>query len=243
MNAKFLERFVKYRDIHRIELCKYIIHQKIENQFSIIHQRKAGLVYTSQLLQTTTIPAVLLIEARAAKQYWKIWSESVEDKISWQGRKPHREDVINKLLDIGYHFLSGRMVKICSDLNLPTELGIFHIANSSAAHPLAYDFIEWLRPFVVDRTLLHFLRKKKKPILTVSEKIISHFVSLLKKEFDKLHYHRHLKYCITLDYWVRLILLEFMKVVKSGAIYHPLFPSLRHESRCRKKPPRLPVAI
>lgn len=121
-------------------------------------------------------------------------------------------------------------------LYVPTELGFFHKAQSGKAHPLVYDFIEWMRPLVVDRTIINIIRKKKRRIDKIDKKFIAYFIFKIKKEFDREYYHKKLHYCITLDYWNDLILLSFIKSVNQKNVFKPLFPSLRHETRCKKSP-------
>ena len=236
MNARFLERFIVYRENHRLDLMRLFLSEKIDKQYAVVRHKHAVALYTDALHRVESIPEALLIEARAAQHYWKLWSERLGTKAEWHRRKAHGDDPVNTLLDIGYHYATGRIIKICQDINLPTELGIFHKAQSGRAHPLAYDFVEWIRAYVIDRELMTYIRKKKKPIVAVDEKMIKYFIFRIKKSFERYYYHKKLGYCISLEYWLRLNLLEFMGAVNTKSIYHPLFPSLRHETRCKKPP-------
>lgn len=137
------------------------------------------------------------------------------------------------LLDIGYHFLSNEILKIFNKVDIPTELGFFHKAQSKNSHPLVYDFIEIFRPVVVDRTVIHLLNKKKKKLEKLSEKDIKHFVYSLKKQFEIKFYNKKLKYCVTLNYWIELLLLNFENCIYKNKIYKPNFPSIRNENRCK----------
>ena len=233
-NAKFLERFVSYREPQAIHFAKMLLSQKIKYQFAVIRQNRIGKQYLDEISQTNALSLLILIEARAARRYWKYFGNAIYGKADWNGRIPHAHDSANALLDIGYHYLAGKIIKECDALYIPTELGIFHKAQSRNAHPLAYDFMEWLRPFLVDRTLMKIIRKKKKKISEIDQKAIAYFLSAVKKEFDIRYYHKKLRYCVTLNFWIRLMLLEMMKSVYRGIPYAPLFPSLRHETRCKK---------
>jgi CRISPR-associated endonuclease Cas1 len=234
MNAKFLERFITYRENHGIDIAKTILSQKIKYQFSILNQRKSADSFLREISSTKEMQNILLVEARAARSYWSKFHISLNDKAEWSGRMPHQKDAVNKLLDIGYHSLAQRIFDICEAIRLPTELGIFHKAQSAKARPLVYDFMEIMRPIMVDDVLLKMLHKKKRPIEEINEMIPS-FVYRIKKKGKTLYFHKELGYCITLDYWMRLLLLGFMGAVYTDNAYHPIFPSIRHESRCKEK--------
>jgi CRISPR-associated endonuclease Cas1 len=237
MNAKILEKMISYREIHRIELAKLLLLKKIKYQSEIIKQRKLFLSYRQEIIFSEHISELLLIEARAAKNYWKYFGEELGNNLRWKSREPHVKDSVNILLDIGYHYLTGRIIKICNEIGLPTELGMFHKAQSRNAHPFAYDFMEWLRPIVVDKTLMAIVHKKKKSIETVDQKLISLFIFHIKKKLQTYYFHRKLGYGITLEYWIRLLLLDLLHSIDINEKYSPIFPSLRNESRCKNKKP------
>jgi CRISPR-associated endonuclease Cas1 len=244
MNAKLLERLLGYREKHRTEFTKTIISQKIEHQFTTLGERVKFFKYEKSISDCDNTEGILLIEARAAKEYWKIFGSKIclGGKIEWNGRKAHNKDIANQLLDIGYHYLVQKISKVFIELNIPTELGFFHKAQSASSFLLVYDFMEWIRPIVVDEVLLKMVHKKKKSIEIVNKKLISNFIFRVKKEFEQKYYHKKLGYCVTLDYWIKLLVLNFEESVNKGKPYRPAFPSLRHETRCKTcktKPPEL----
>lgn len=223
-----------YREKHGLQFCKVIISQKIEHQFAILGDRSRFSKFEKDILVATEIQSILLIEARAAREYWRLFGIKISqnNKMLWQGRKPHNKDVANQLLDIGYHYLTQKVKDIFEKLDMPTEIGFLHKAQSKKAHPFVYDFMEWLRPFVVDEVLLKIVAKKKKPVEKVNQKLISCLIIKIKKEFEQKYYHKRLRYCVTLDYWIQLLILSFEKTVNQNKEYKPFFLSLRHESRC-----------
>lgn len=235
MNAKLIEKIFYYGEKHGLQFCKIIISKKIENQFAVVGQRERFLKFEKDVLNSTDIQSILLIEARAAREYWRLFGAKIikNAKISWQGRKPHNKDIANQLLDIGYHYLTQRVASIFEKLDIPTELGFLHKAQSKKAHPLVYDFMEWLRPFVVDEILLKIIAKKKKSIENINQKLISYLVFRIKQELEQKYYHKKLRYCISLEYWIQLNILSFEKSVNQNKDYKPTFPSLRHETRCK----------
>ncbi len=237
MNAKLLEYIISYRETQGLDFSKEILSQKIKYQYQGIKKLSIGRNYIRQIQDALSTKELLLIEARAAKEYWNsIHQEYIKEKLIWAGRKPHNADVFNRLLDIGYHYLVERVVKICIKLDIPTEIGFFHIAQSKHAHPFIYDFMEWLRPIVVDRVLIKIIRKKKKQLETVDEKIIKQLVFLIKQEFERRYYNKKFSCCITLNYWIEINLLHFVHFVYKKESPNFYFPSMRNENRCKTKP-------
>ncbi len=235
-NAKWLEKVVDYRTVYGLGVVKEIISQKIKYQFDIIKSKKLAKAYINKIKTEKDSKTLLLIEARAAKQFWKIFGGQINGKTFWFSRNLHHDDVVNKLLDVGYHFLVQKVAKIFEEHDVPYEIGFLHKAQSKNAKPLVYDFIEWLRPIIVDATLLKFLHRKKKLFEHLDKKSIPHFIFEIKKSCKKSFYHKHLKYCVTLDYWISLNVLAMRSAVTENRRPKFYFPSLRHETRCRKPP-------
>lgn len=236
MNAKFLEQLVVYRQTQGLACAQLLLSQKVKYQFTVVGERKAHIKFVNEIEHVQDIADLLLVEARAARLYWHKFGRKIQHKVLWLGRQARRKDPVNSLLDIGYHYLTQKIIKMCQEINLPTELGIFHKAQSGKAHPLVYDLIEPWRPILVDDVLLKIMGKKKKQIETIDKRTVAYSISRIRKKEESYYFHRQLGYCITLNYWIRLMLLEFMSAIHSDKSYHPLFPSTRHESRCKQKP-------
>ena len=125
MNGKFLEKFIAYREVNRLAFTRLHISQKIRYQFSVVNRKDLVKELFLKIESAETINSVLLFEARAAKIYWNFFGELLNEKVTWNGRRPHSKDPVNQLLDIGYHFIVTKLTKICDDISLPTGLGIF----------------------------------------------------------------------------------------------------------------------
>jgi CRISPR-associated endonuclease Cas1 len=235
MNARFLEKLILYRQNYCIEFCKTILKQKIKNQFSVVGGRKYSTKFLDEIEKENQIQNLLLIEARAAKFYWKFFREKIKLDYNFKTRDYKNKDIVNQLLNIGYHYLVSRLEKTFIELEIPTEIGFFHKAQTKKSKPLIYDHMEWLRPMIVDKNIIIFLNKKKKPVISLSQKDISKFLSKIKKGFEINYYHKKLTYCLNLDYFTKLVLLNFIESVNKESFFKPTFPSLRHENRCRNK--------
>ncbi len=205
MNAKWLEKFTEYRKTKKgYAISRTILNEKIIRQGHLFRQD-----FSLNIIPPSSDPNLFFIyEAHAAKKYWSFWKKEFKEPYGFSGRKIHGKDTLNRLLDIGYHFLTGYLVTLCSELDIPTELGILHKATSRKSKPLVYDLIEWMRPLIIDETLFHFLKKKKKPIESL-EKEIPKFIGSCKKKFAKHYFHKNRHNCITLEYFIKLFLLEF----------------------------------
>ena len=104
------------------------------------------------------------------------------------------------------------------------------------AHPLVYDLLECFRALVADEILLKFLHMKKLPIYT-AEDHIQEFLHDVYSTLHKEYYHKGRRNCIRFSYWIDLILLEFRNAVSQKRAFNPVWPPVRHETRCNKKIP------
>lgn len=238
MNSRTLEKIISYRTHFSCELMKEILRWKIFYQLSLINKKNSISFYEQKFKGVKDNHDLFIIEALAAREYWAGFNKLISGKCEWEGRHPHQDDPVNKLLDVGYHYLVGILLKIFTQLDLPYELGFLHKAQFKSSKPLIYDFMEWIRSLVVDKTLLTFLRKKKKIVKKVSSKDIAIFVNSIKKNISKLYFNRHLGYCITLEFWIRLNTLNLQSGINHHIYPQWNFPSLRYESRCKNKKPQ-----
>jgi CRISPR-associated endonuclease Cas1 len=235
MNSRILEKIIAFRSTCGTEVIKELITKKISYQFLITNRMDRTRFYLDKVIKIDEKSNILILEALAAREYWKYFKVLIERRCDWKGRKPHGKDCANILLDIGYHYLVGVLTKEFDEIDLPYQLGILHVAQSKSAKPLIYDYMEWIRPILVDQTLLSFIRKKKKKIDTITPKDIAVFIIMLKTRLNRKYYHKQLRYCITLDYWIKLNAISLMSAINHQKYPSWSFPSMRHESRCRHK--------
>lgn len=112
-----------------------------------------------------------------------------------------------------------------------------HIAQSSRARPLVYDFMECFRVVMVDEVVVKFLHMKKLPISEINQNVVQDFLHDLYMILDRKHYHRGRSACISVSYWIDLTLLEFQSAVSEKRLFAPQWMPTRHETRCNRKPP------
>jgi len=234
MDSQLLEKLIKYREIYQLDLAKVLLKQKIVNQTSVCGGKRAADEFVIKVDSANDIPTLLIVEAHVAKAYWKEFSKRLGRTYPNFHRRAHRCDPPNQLLDVGYHYLTRVVIAWCRQAKFPSELGFFHTAQSAGAQPFAYDFVEWLRPITVDRAVRAVVSKQKRPRYTATPEQISKTVHLVKRELDRLYFHRQLGYCVRLEYWAQLLLLNLREQVSSQQHPYLYFPSLRHETRCRK---------
>jgi CRISPR-associated endonuclease Cas1 len=228
VNAKWVEKIIGYKETPlTFLLIQKILQEKIERQFWFIKKP-----LSEKILLTQSNQEILLIEARCAKNYWHFWKTRLNSTIHFPGRIQHGTDPVNHLLDIGYHFLNQHIQKTCEELDIPTEIGFLHKAQNKDSHPLVYDVMEWLRPYIVDHVVFSYVHKKKKPNTTITQKDIAIVVSKIQKRLEEKVYHKERKVCIHRKYWIKLYLLEIRNAVSEKREAYFVFPPKRHDTRC-----------
>jgi CRISPR-associated endonuclease Cas1 len=237
MNAKWLAHLIEYRQSeNHTYAVQLLLHQKITRQAVLAKRQKVGFAIPTTITETEDTK-LRLVEARTAHTYWRAMAKILPKWCKWKGRVPHGVDIANHLLDIGYHALSLVIQKKCEALDIPTEIGMLHTAHSAKAHPLVYDLMEPFRVMMVDEVLVTFLHMKKRPIETVNQDVIQDFLHDVYAVLHQQYYHKDRKVCISLSYWIDLILLEFRGAVSEKRKFKPRWTPLRHETRCNRKPP------
>jgi CRISPR-associated endonuclease Cas1 len=238
MNAKWLAHLLTYRESeHRLLAIQKMLYHKIASQAGLLQRYGKHIDIPANITEIENPKKLLLAEARYARVYWKSFALLLPIWCSWQGRIPHAPDRVNKLLDIGYHTLASIVQKKCDTLDIPTEIGLLHTAQSAHAHPLVYDIMECFRVLMVDKVLLKFLRMKKRPLEVVDQVCIRDFLHEVYRVLHNEYYHRGRHACISVSYWMDLVLLEFRNAVSKQRAFSPVWMPVRHENRCNRKPP------
>lgn len=236
MNAKWLEKLIAYRGTKNAEQTIFLLmREKIVRQQHLLDEYSKIYDFNEQtFLLNFEYKNIFLIEAKWAKDYWRGYASLLPKWIFWEGRKPGSRDIVNRFLDIGYHYITQYLIKRMNTLDISSEVGLLHKAQSKNSHPLAYDLVELLRP-LVDKVLLTTLRQKKKSMQEISQKDIKIFLFRIKKEFQKFYFNKNRKACITFSYWIDLYLLSFRKSVSQNKDFVFNFPPFRHDMRCSKQ--------
>jgi len=175
---------------------------------------------------------ILLYEARTAKSFWKHFRLLLPEWCYFKGRKAKSMDIVNSMLDIGYHHITNITKKILNNHDISPALGILHKANRTNGAPLAYDLVEIFRADTVETEVLNFLRLKKKPITGLSQKHIAQFIGRINKRVERKYFLREFKQCHTYKYYMELQIFKFIKAVNHKLIFSPLKLPSRHEKRC-----------
>jgi len=233
MNALRLHRIFKYKSSPKcLATAARIIQTKVKRQSVLLKKYKvAG--YECDIKSVRNMRQLLLEEARAAKYFWSKYRSNLSKELRFY-RRPKSVDPINRLLDIGYHHLAGKVRKILIAHAIPTQVGLLHSANSTDAGPLVYDLMEMFRADIVDSELIRFVHLKKKPIV-VDQKLIAAFLFRVNARLQKLFYIKEFRQCHTYLYYIELQILRFIKGVNHNEIFNPLHLPTRNESRCNTK--------
>jgi CRISPR-associated endonuclease Cas1 len=231
MNALWITRMSDYKHSPlALESAKRLIKVKIAQETALL-RRYQRPVFKADFSQIQTVGDILLTEARAARYFWRHFSELLPEGSGFLGRQPGAADPVNKLLDVGYHHVTGIVRKFLDERDVPVALGLLHVARTSASAPLAYDLVELFRADTVDAEALRFFRLKKKPLRTADEEI-AHFLAKLNERLTRLHYLKNFGQCHTYRYYMELQILKFVKAVDHGEVFAPLHLPARHDTRC-----------
>ncbi|MEJ0053353.1 MAG: CRISPR-associated endonuclease Cas1 [bacterium] len=231
MNALWLTRMCAYKHSrHALESAKRLIELKIVRE-SILLQRYRLAPFVPDFSGVRTMQDILLVEARAARYFWKAFRDLLPGRTSFPGRQPGSDDPVNRLLDIGYHHLTGIVRRYLEERGVSAVLGLLHSARKSASAPLAYDLVEIFRADTVDAEILRFFRLKKKPVLSATAEI-AHFLHELNERLDRPHYLKNFKRCHAYRYYMEVQILKFIRAVDRREPFSPLFLPARHDSRC-----------
>lgn len=211
--------------------ARAIIGLKIAREQALLarYKRRSAI---PDLSKTETIDELLLAEARAAKGFWHEYRTLLARYPSFKSRQPHAPDIVNGLLDIGFHHLTNTVRKLLEQHDILPALGLLHVAHTANSAPLAYDLVELFRADIVDAEVLRFLHLKKKPLACFTKSTIPHFLSKINKRCDRPHYLSDFTSCRSYSYYMELQVLRFMRAVHYRTVFVPFSLPSRHDIRC-----------
>lgn len=175
-------------------IAQQVMTRKISNQHHfLVHasERAANKhevrmndlrLLAKQVQSSATKQELLLIEARAAKIYWKQFANLVVTRAEWRGRRDNSQPIV-ALLNIGYHHVSKVIEKTLVASGLDPGIGFLH-QYRRGRDPLVYDMMELFRP-AVDITLLGFVRRRKTPLVEIDDATIAKFVLRIKRNLHR----------------------------------------------------------
>ncbi len=102
----------------------------------------------------------MLSEARASRRYWQALSLICHTEKYWTRTQKHPDDLLNKTINIGYHWLRVLCEQILKETGLFLDIGFLHSNNLTS--PLAYDFMEQFRQPFVDKIIIPLFSRKRK---------------------------------------------------------------------------------
>jgi CRISPR-associated endonuclease Cas1 len=230
-NALWLERITTYKcSPLALGSARVIIDSKINRQNALLKKYKRPPFVGSN--KTSDPNSLLLLEARAAKHFWTEFRYLMPPWTNFSGRKARHKDVVNTLLDIGYHHLSTQVKKILEAHTVTFAPALLHVAHREKSAPLVYDLMEMFRSDVVDSEVLKFVRLKRKPILRIEQADIAQFVYRINQRLEKKRYLRDFGQCHSYRYYLELQVIKFIKAVNHQEVFAPMQLPARHDTRC-----------
>ena len=138
INAKnkgnFLLRKKQYFSLNNLNIAKHIVSNKINNQKTLMNRLRYKTVREKKNIQTMKklmkqiqnqkdSQKLLGIEGSASKIFFKTYFKN----MNFGGRKPRcRTDILNVLLDIGYHYLFNFIDANLELYGFDTYYGVYH---------------------------------------------------------------------------------------------------------------------
>ncbi len=216
-----------------LESAKNILHAKMKAQQILAKSHDQDIDFDHKSTKNVhTIENLLLLEARFAHKYWKSLRTILSGKVVFYGRKPQTNDPVNRLLDIGYHHLTGKVSALFQKHHMNTSIGLFHQPRTSTSEPLVYDFMELFRADIVDAELIKYFHLKKKPVQELNTDEIPLFLSRINIKLNKSFYLKNFSNCRSYHYYMELQILRFAKCVRTKQVFFPISIPRRHENRC-----------
>lgn len=157
-------------------LWKAVLKAKIENQAFVIRQTGGNPAYLEREAKKPDAS-----ESNCARYYWKEFFSAAE--MPSERRKPRSKTPANSMLNYGYAVISSLVHRGIIIHGLNPLFGIHHKSRAKA-HPLVYDLMEPLRPFI-DLAMFKFIMQQESDlsIKAWSKFLASELVSVkIKKE-------------------------------------------------------------
>ncbi|HLD70513.1 MAG TPA: CRISPR-associated endonuclease Cas1 [Negativicutes bacterium] len=232
MNAIWITRISAYKQTENCFVSAEKI-MNIKNQRRELMLKKYGVLLPHiRLADYHNNQAIMLAEGRAAQLFWKQFSLPLPSWCGFRARMPGSDDIVNRLLDLGYHQITNVTRKILEKYDISPALGILHVARKSTSAPLAYDLVEMFRADIVETEVLKFLRMKKQPMEQLRQKDIPIFLYRINRRLARRHFIKSFKQCHTYLYYMELQILKFISAVNHKEVFSPIHLPSRHDGRC-----------
>lgn len=159
----------------KLQLVKYIVRNKLENQIDVIklyakyrsnillHQTAKSLnKFYTHIEKAGSVDDLRGIEGICAKEYFSVFSEITNPAgFEWLGRtRRPAKDEVNALLNYGYAFLEREVRVVTMGAGLDERYGFLH-SNNGRKDSLIYDLMELVRQTVIDKLILYSLCRKR----------------------------------------------------------------------------------
>lgn len=231
--GNFLLRKKQYLDTNKLEVSKFLISNKVENQLNLMKslryktpQEKISIdkmkFLISQVNNCSSNQEMLGIEGNASKLFFKVYFKNLDFK----GRRPRaKEDIFNLLLDIGYHYLFNFVEANLELYGFDTYYGVHHTVFYQRKS-LVCDIIEPFR-CIIDRKIRKGFNLKQIDRDDFYEKNGQYFI---KKECNKKYSKFFLKEILSFKEEIFVFIQSYYRnFIKENDISH--YPKFTLEGR------------
>tara|TARA_B110000438_G_C15814838_1_gene651461 strand:- start:2776 stop:3843 length:1068 start_codon:yes stop_codon:yes gene_type:complete len=183
-----MNQYDTFRDEAKITyIQRQLLEAKFQSQINFLYSVKEDSAKMISLLKSLirdipncNLRKLVQIEAQGSREYFKLYSSFFDEKYQFNTRhsisktKQNASDVINALLNYGYHVLSSEITKQIVGIGLDPYYSFYH-KNHESFQSLTYDMIEPFR-WIVEKTVYRLGNAKNK-----------------KLQIQKKHYYKHAK--------------------------------------------------
>src|SRR3989344_883136 len=195
MNAIWITHIANYKKTEDCLASAQIILNIKNQRRELMLKNYDVLLPHIRLVNYRSAQRIMLAEGRAAQLFWKKFSLLIPNWCSFRKRMPGSDDIVNHLLDIGYHHITNIVRNILEKYDISPALGILHVARASTSAPLAYDLVEMFRADIVETEVLKFLRMKKVPIEKLRKRDTPIFLYRLNHRLNRRHFIKAFGQC------------------------------------------------
>ena len=158
----------------RLQVARSIIRAKILSQAALAEAAEQWMGaeprgtanrlkrLAAEASRAESIERLRVIEAAAARRYWRLYSSLLPEDLGFHGRDPDAGDDVNTALNYLYGLLYSWTTRALAAHGLDPYIGFIHV-DRSGAETLTYDQAELFRVAAVDTLLLCMLRSGWRP--------------------------------------------------------------------------------
>lgn len=208
-----IQQVQAYLSNRRIEIAKEIVRASIYNL-----ELDDSDAYISDLENAQTINDIMLIEARARKNYFSKFFEKTSKYFTpYKGRR-NPDNPSSALLNFGYSLLYSTVTSEIYKTPLDPRISFLHEPFQSR-FALSFDIADIFKPIIVDRLILRLLANniidqnsfEINEGIRLKDEVRKKFLIEYSNQLNSTIHHKKLKRKVSYSYLIRLDLYKLMR--------------------------------